>query len=82
MISKKLINKYLYLLNKHCRYNNISYGVNNYNDYITISIYIWDDLAIIRNFGETIYNDECFNELENKIINFIKENKEIIGEKI
>ena len=87
MITKQLINKCLYLLNKHCIYNNVSYGVNNYNDYATITIYIWDNLKkldsmIIRSFGETIHNDEDFNKLEDKIVNFIKENKEIIGEKI
>lgn len=87
MISKQLINKCLYLLNKYCRYNNISYGVHNYISYVNISIYIWDDLKkfnseIIKSFSEMIYDDEDFNELENEIINFIKENKEIIGEKI
>lgn len=87
MISKQLINKCLYLLNKHCRYSNISYGLHNYVTCITISIYIWDDLKkfdseIIKSFGETIHDDEGFDELENKIINFIRENKEIIGEKI
>jgi hypothetical protein len=87
MVSKQLINKCIYLLNKHCRYNNVSYGVNNYNDYITITTYVWDNLKsldsmIVQSFGEAIHNDEDFNKLENKIINFIKENKEIIGEKI
>lgn len=83
MISKQLINKCLYLLNKHCRYNNISYEVHNYINYVNISIYIWDNLEkfdseIIKSFSETIHNDEDFNKLEDKIINFIKENKEKI----
>lgn len=81
MISKQLINKCLYLLNKHCRYNNVSYGVHSYISYISVSIYIWDNLKkfdseIIESFSETIHNDEDFNELEDKIIKFIKENKE------
>ena len=87
MISKQLINKCLYLLNKHCRYNNVSYGVHNYISYISVSIYIWDNLEkfnseIIRSFSETIHNNEDFDKLEDKIINFVKENKEKIGEKI
>lgn len=87
MVNKHLINKCLYLLNKYCRYNNVSYGVNNYHDYIAISVYVWDNLkkldsVIIQSFGEIIHNDEEFNKLEDKIINFIKENKEKIGEKI
>ena len=87
MIDKKLINKCLYLLNKYCRYDNISYGVHSYISYISIIVYIWDDWKkfnseIIKTFSETIHNDEEFNELEDKIINFIKENKEKKGEKI
>ena len=87
MVTKQLINKCLYLLNKHCRYNNVSYGVHNYISYISTSIYIWDNLKkfdseIIESFSETIHNDEDFNELEYKIVNFIKQNKEKIGEKI
>lgn len=83
MISKHLINRCLYLLNKHCRYNNISYGVHNYINYVNISIYVWDNLEkfdseIVKSFSETIHNDEDFNQLEDKIINFIKENKEKI----
>lgn len=80
MISKQLINKCLYLLNKHCRYNNVSYEVHNYINYVNIFIYIWDNLEkfdskIIKSFSEIIHNDEDFNKLEDKIINFIKENK-------
>ncbi len=87
MVSKQLINKCLYLLNKNCRYNNVSYGVNNYNYYISITIYVWNDLKsidslIIESFRKTIYNDEDLNKLEDKIIIFIKRNKEKIGEKI
>ena len=87
MVSKQLINKCLYLLNKNCRYNNVSYGINNYNYYISIIIYVWNDLKsidslIIESFRKTIYNDEDINKLEDKIIIFIKRNKEKIGEKI
>lgn len=87
MVTKQLINKCLYLLNKHCRYTDVSYGVHNYINYVNISIYIWDNLEkfdseIVKSFSETIHNDEDFNQLEDKIINFIKENKETIGEKI
>ncbi len=87
MINKNLLNKCLYLLNKHCRYNNVSYGVHNYISYISIRACIWDNLKnfdseIIKSFSETIYNDKDFNQLEDKIINFIKENKETIGEKL
>lgn len=85
MVTKQLINKCLYLLNKHCSYNNVSYGVHNYISYISVAIYIWDDFEkfnseIIKSFNEIIHNDEDFNELEDKIVNFIKENKEIIIE--
>lgn len=87
MITKQLINKCLYLLNKHCRYNNVSYGVHNYISYVNVAIYIWDNLEkfnseIVKTFSEIIHNDEDFNELEDKIINFIKQNEEIIGEKL
>lgn len=87
MVTKQLINKCLYLLNKHCRYTDVSYGVHNYINYVNVSIYIWNnikkfDSEIIKSFSETIHDDEDFNKLEDQIINFIKENKETIGEKI
>lgn len=87
MINKKLLNKCLYILNKHCRYKEVSYEVHNYNSYVSLSIYIWDKLNhvnsnIIDSYFRNVYNSECLNVVENEIINFIKQNKEIIGEKI
>lgn len=87
MISKQLLNKCLYLLNKHCRYKEVSYEVHNYNSYVLLSIYIWNKLRninsnIITNYTKAVYNSKDLNIVEDEIINFIKQNKEIIGEKI
>lgn len=87
MISKQLLNKCLYVLNKHCRYREVSYEVDNYNRYAMLSIYIWDKLDIINSniitsFSRSVYTLKDLNVIEEEIINFIKQNKEKIGEKI
>lgn len=87
MISKQLLNKCLYVLNKHCRYREVSYEVHNYNKYAMLSIYIWDKLdiigsSVITSFNRSVYTLKDLNIVEEEIINFIKQNKEKIGEKI
>lgn len=87
MISKQLLNKCLYLLNKHCRYKEVSYEIHNYNSYVMLSIYIWDKLSdigsnIIEHYTRSVYDSKGLNIVEDEIINFIKQNKEKIGEKI
>ena len=87
MISKQLLNKCLYVLNKHCRYKEVSYEVHNYNRYAMLSIYIWDKLSdigsnIIEHYARSVYDSKGLNIVEEEIINFMKQNKEIIGEKI
>lgn len=87
MISKQLLNKCLYVLNKHCRYREVSYEIHNYNSYVMLSIYIWDKLSdidsnIIEHYVRSVYDSKGLNIVEDEIINFMKQNKEIIGEKI
>lgn len=87
MISKQLLNKCLYVLNKHCRYREVSYEVHNYNKYAMLSIYIWDKLdaigsSVIEHYARSVYDSKGLNIAEDEIINFMKQNKEIIGEKI
>lgn len=87
MISKQLLNKCLYVLNKHCRYREVSYEVHNYNKYAMLSIYIWDKLdaigsSVIEHYARSVYDSKGLNIVEDEIINFMKQNKEIIGEKI
>ena len=87
MISKNLLNKCLYVLNKHCRYKEVSYQIHNYSAYAMLSIYIWDkldsfDSNIITSYNKTVYDLKGLNAVENEIINFIKENKEKKKKKI
>lgn len=87
MISKQLLNKCLYLLNKHCRYGKVSYEIHNFNSYASLAIYIWDNLngvgsSIIDHYVTSVRDLKDLNIAEEEIINFIKEHKEIIGEKI
>ena len=80
MLPKKLINKCLFLLNNTCRYTNVSYSLNVYNDHICIDVYIWklDEVDIIKGFHCTIRDKHSFNRFFADIPDFIKENKEFI----
>lgn len=81
MISKTFINKCLFYLNKvgH-KYNNVSYGITRFNDFISLSFQIWDKdtNSILKSFVALISNEKSFVDMTIKVKEFIDNNKEVL----
>ncbi len=81
MLSKTFINKCLFYLNKVAhKYNNVSYGITRFDDFISLSCQIWDkdENRIIKSIVVHISNEKSFVDMTIKVKEFIENNKEVL----
>lgn len=81
MVTKTFINNCLYFLNKvGYKYNNVSYSVTRFNNFVATSFHIWDSNRnrIIKTFLENIDNSNSFENMKSNLNQFIEENKELL----
>lgn len=82
MLSKTFLNKCLFLLHKVAhKYNNVSYGLTRFDNFVCISCQIWDSnmVVILKSFVTTNVHDETtFTNMSLNLIKFIEDNQELL----
>lgn len=79
MLPKKFINKCLFLLNNTCRYTNVTYSLDIYDNCVSIFVHIWkSNKIIIKTYSYNIMDEDDFTKFSTDILTFINKNKELI----
>lgn len=81
MISKALINKCLFFLNKvgH-KYHNVSYSIARFDNFVSLAFQIWDTNRniIVKTFVKYVSNYISFENMKTELNEFIKDNNRLL----